>query len=95
MFSVDSHMHVNFNGMSLKDIIKYLDKERIDLCWLLTWEEINPGNWVYRHLPIETVYEAYLKCPSRIIPFYAPDPHKKQASSQLENWCSKRHTWLW
>jgi predicted TIM-barrel fold metal-dependent hydrolase len=89
MFSVDSHLHVNHNGMSTRDIIKYLDKNRIDLCWLLTWEEIDPGLWYYKHLPIEAVYNAYLKYPSRVIPFYAPDPHKKQAPSQLENWYHK------
>lgn len=37
---VDSHMHVNFNGLSTKDIIKYLNHEKIDICWLLTWEEV-------------------------------------------------------
>jgi len=86
MFSVDSHIHVNLGGMSLKDIIRYLDKEKIDLCWLLSWEEINPGHWEYKHLTIESVYEAYLKYPLRLIPFYAPDPHKKQASAELNDW---------
>ena len=89
MFTVDSHMHVNFMGMSIEDIIGYLDKNNIDLCWLLTWEEANPGRWDYKHLPIESVYNAYLKYPSRVIPFYAPDPHKKTASLELEDWCRK------
>jgi predicted TIM-barrel fold metal-dependent hydrolase len=89
MFYIDSHMHAKFNGLSIKDIIKYLDKERIDACWLLTWEEVNPGHWEYTHLSIETVYQAHLEYPTRIIPFYAPDPHKQQASLELENWCQK------
>lgn len=89
MYFVDSHLHVNFNRMSLTAIIKYLDKGRIDACWLLTWEEVNPGHWKYEHLPIEGVYAAYLKYPSRVIPFYAPDPHKTQASVQLESWSQK------
>ena len=89
MSVTDAHMHVNYNGFSLKDIIKYLNKERIDYCWLLTWEEVNPGLWPYHHLSVEDVYEAYLEHPSRIIPFYAPDPHKINAAQQLENWYNK------
>ena len=89
MFSVDSHLHVNFNGMSSRDIINYMDKDRIDLCWLLTWEEVNPGHWEYKHLSVEAVYDAYLIYPSRIIAFYAPDPHIELASSQLEYWYYK------
>jgi predicted TIM-barrel fold metal-dependent hydrolase len=88
-FSVDSHLHVNYNGLSLKDIIRYLDNQRIDTCWLLTWEEVNPGRWDYKHLKIEAIYRAYQEYPTRVIPFYAPDPHKPQASLELENWCQK------
>jgi hypothetical protein len=82
-------MHVNFAGMTLRDIIRYLDNNRIDLCWLLTWEEIDHGLWYYKHLPIENVFDAYLQFPSRIVPFYAPDPHKEQANTELENWYNK------
>jgi len=89
MTVVDSHMHVNFAGFSLDKIIKYLDKNRIDYCWLLSWEEINPGPWNYQHLSIEDIYHAYLKYPSRIIPMYAPDPHKENAAAELEYWCQK------
>jgi predicted TIM-barrel fold metal-dependent hydrolase len=87
--TIDSHMHANFNGLSIRDIIKYLDREKIDCCWLLTWEEVSPGLWPYQHLSVEDVYEAYLKHPSRIIPFYAQDPHNSHAAVQLENWCKK------
>jgi len=91
MSVVDSHMHVNFAGLSLGDVIKYLDKNRIDCCWLLSLEEINPGPWhpgpwLYEHSSIEDVYDAYLKHPSRIIPFHAPDPHKNNAAAELEYW---------
>jgi predicted TIM-barrel fold metal-dependent hydrolase len=86
---IDSHLHINYNKLSLNDIIKYLDKEKIDLCWLLTWEEINPGYWDYKHLPVEAAYKAYQKYPSRIIPFYAPDPHQKQANELLASWFLK------
>jgi hypothetical protein len=89
MTLVDSHLHVNVAGFSLPKIIKYLNRERIDCCWLLSWEEINPGPWEYRHLSVEDIYEAYIKYPSRIIPFYAPDPHRNDAIIQLQNWHEK------
>ncbi len=89
MASIDSHVHVNYNGFSSGEIIKYLDRERIDFCWVLSWEEINPGPWIYNHLPVEDIHEAYLKYPSRIIPFYAPDPQGNDAAAKLENWHSK------
>jgi predicted TIM-barrel fold metal-dependent hydrolase len=86
---IDSHFHVNFNGFSLTKTIEYLDKEGIDFCWLLSWEEINHGPWLYNFLSIDNIYEAYLKYPSRIIPFYAPDPHRGDATTQLQNWHQK------
>jgi predicted TIM-barrel fold metal-dependent hydrolase len=89
MIIIDSHMHVDLHGLSLKGIINYLDKKKIDCCWVLSWEEVSPGPWRYQFLPVETVYEAHLKYPSRIIPFYAPDPHKSDAAIQLENWHKK------
>ena len=90
MSVVDSHMHVNFAGFSLGDVIKYLDMNRIDCCWLLSLEEISPGPWRYEHSStIENIYDAYFKHPSRIIPFYAPDPHKNNATTELEYWYQK------
>ncbi|MDM7998535.1 MAG: amidohydrolase family protein [Dehalococcoidia bacterium] len=83
---VDSHMHVNFNGFALNDIIKYLDTNRIDCCWLLTWEEVQPGKWPYQHLPVEEVFDAYSKHPDRIVPMYAPDPTMDDAAAKLESW---------
>ena len=94
MSVTDSHLHVNFAGLSLDDVIRYLDANRIDFCWLLSLEEINPGpwhpgSWLYEHSSIEDVYDAYLKHPTRIIPFHAPDPHKDNAATELEYWCQR------
>ena len=86
MTTIDSHMHLNFNGLSLRRIINYLDREKIDICWLLSWEEIDPGPWHYEHLAVEDIHKAFLKYPQRIIPFYAPDPHRLDASSKMEAW---------
>jgi predicted TIM-barrel fold metal-dependent hydrolase len=89
MHIIDAHLHVNYAGFNLKALISYLDKEKIDCCWLLTWEEINPGLWPYQFLSIEDVYESYLKYPSRIVPFYAPDPHRIDATKLLDYWYKK------
>jgi predicted TIM-barrel fold metal-dependent hydrolase len=89
MTLIDSHFHVNYNGFSSIEIIKYLDRERIDYCWLLSWEEIDPGPWDYQHLAVDDIYDAFLKYSSRIIPFYAPDPHRDDVVSQMEKWSQK------
>lgn len=87
---VDSHMHVNFLGWTLDDVIEYLNKNNFDYCWLLSLEEIDPGPWRYEHSStIDKVYDAYLKYPHRIIPFYAPDPHRDDATDSLEYWYQK------
>ncbi len=73
---IDSHIHVNFLNMNLFDIVDYMDNQKIDQCWLLTWEEINPAvQALYQNLSIENVLEAYNIFPDRFIPMYAPDPH--------------------
>ena len=74
---IDSHLHVNFKKFGVKDIINYLNKNNIDKCVLLTWDELNPPiHSIYRSLPIDDVYEAFKQYPHRIIPFYAPDPYR-------------------
>jgi hypothetical protein len=89
MTIIDSHVHVNYEGSTLTKLIRYLDEEHIDYCWVLSWEEVNPGNWGYNHLPVEDIYDAFLKYPSRIIPFYAADPHRNDAPLQMEKWFQK------
>lgn len=86
---IDAHMHVNFNHFNAKDIISYLDKNKFDCCWLMTWEEVNRVKWHYEHLSIKDVYETYLLYPSRIIPMYAPDPHQEDAAKKLMYWHNK------
>jgi len=88
---IDSHLHINFNDYSLEKIISYLDKNKIDQCWLLTWEEINHSKCdnPYIHLSIEDVFEAYQKYPSRIIPMYAPDPNRIDVCEILKSYYKK------
>ncbi len=86
---VDAHMHVNYEGYTSDDVVRYLDRHKFDLCWLLTWEEINPQKWPYQQVSVVDIYETYLKHPSRIIPMYAPDPHHDDAPQRLRSWCAR------
>jgi predicted TIM-barrel fold metal-dependent hydrolase len=85
---IDAHVHINYNDITINNIIKYLDNNKIEGCWLLTWEELFPKQY-YINLSIEDVYDAYLQYPSRIIPMYAPDPNRPNAPELLEHWVHK------
>ena len=75
MKKIDAHLHINLNGLTPDKLIKYLDSNNIEACWVLTWEEDNPQIAKdYKHLSIEPILELYDKQPDRIIPFYAPPP---------------------
>jgi predicted TIM-barrel fold metal-dependent hydrolase len=87
---IDAHMHVNLHGFSPERIIAYLNENNFDRCWLLTWEEVDPGKRPgYQHQSIEDVYATYLRFPSRIIPMYAPDPHREDAPERLVYWYNR------
>jgi len=83
---VDAHLHIGFNGISTSSVINYLDRNRIDCCWLLTWEEKYPAHPGYRPLPVAEVFEAYQKYPSRVIPMYAPDAANGSLESTMAFW---------
>jgi predicted TIM-barrel fold metal-dependent hydrolase len=89
IMKIDAHMHVNNNHFSLRRLIRYLDANHFDCCWLLTWEEITPRGWPYSHFSIEETYEFYMRYPSRIVPMYAPDPAREDASERLVEWHKK------
>ena len=78
MDRIDAHLHVNFFGFGPEQLIAYMDNNQIDKCWLLTWEEINPVfKDQYQNLGIDDVMRVYEEYPDRIVPFYAPDPGRK------------------
>ncbi|PLX24398.1 MAG: hypothetical protein C0599_02330, partial [Salinivirgaceae bacterium] len=75
MKKIDSHFHINLHKFDLETIIDYLDKNKLDKVWLLSWEEKKPPiKGLYKSLPVEELMDAYEKYPDRIVPFYAPDP---------------------
>lgn len=89
MTRVDSHLHVGFEGFGPKELITYLDRGGFDRCWLLSWEEVDPGAWPYEHLRPESIFEIWQRFPDRIVPMYAPDPHRVDAGQRLADWCSR------
>ena len=86
---IDAHMHINFRNISTQNIIDYLNKHRYDCCWLMTWEDAAPEKWNIQNLPIENVYETFLRHPTRVVPMYAPDPQCDDAPGKLLTWCSR------
>ena len=84
--NIDSHMHVNYKGLDAGGIVSYLDREGLDKCWLLTWEEVSPKAPVYS---ADEMIEAYRKYPERICPMYAPDPAAADAADKFMAWVDK------
>jgi len=87
MKKIDAHFHVNFGNFDANRIIQYLDKNNIEKCWLLTWEELDtPIPSIYQHLSVQDLFETYNKYPDRIIPFYAPEPKSATISTEIEKY---------
>jgi len=88
---IDAHLHINFNGLTKENFIEYLDRNEIEKCWLLTWDEIETENkkWNFQNLSIEDVWELYEKYPDRVVPFYAPDPMRINALELFVKWHKK------
>jgi len=77
-------MHVNFHDWQVDNIVRYLDKNNIEKCWLLSWEEKDPAiEPIYTPLSINDILKAYRLYPGRIVPFYAPDPRAINIEKQL------------
>lgn len=75
---IDSHMHVDLAGFDVKMIIGAMDRNGVEISWLLTWEELNPPvRSLHMDLLPEPVIEAFNSYPDRFIPLYAPDPFKE------------------
>lgn len=79
---IDSHLHV-FPGFGPDDLVRHLDAEGIERCWLLTWEEVRPVPWPYVHLSLDSVLAAARQHPDRIVPMYAPDPWRSDAAERF------------
>lgn len=75
---IDAHLHIGLNNWTEKRLLQYLDDRGIEKAWLLTWDEAAPvAPMYYQPLDIDLVSKAFRQHPDRIVPFYAPDPGRK------------------
>ena len=80
----DAHLHIGLNNWTEDTLIRYLDNHEIAKAWILTWEEEDPvAPEYYIPLDIDTVRKAFRNHPDRIVPFYAPDPGRKEWKESL------------
>jgi len=87
---IDSHLHVDFSGFDLDKLISYMNRNDIEKCWLLTWEEMNPVfPELYENLDVEKALETSKKHPGRIIPFYAPDPGREDFDEIMKEYINR------
>ncbi len=85
MQKIDAHLHVDLQKLDTDQLIEYMNAHDIEKCWLLTWEEKDPPiKSLYQNLPPEEVFEAYVKHPDRVIPFYAPDPKTRNLEETIQ-----------
>ena len=81
---IDSHLHIGLNGWNEDVLMRYLDEHEISKAWVLTWDEQKPVAPIYYSpLDIGVVKKAYKNHPERIVPFYAPDPGRKDWKEKL------------
>ena len=85
---IDHHTHINFNGITKDNFIDYLEKNNFEKAWVLTWDEIDSENvkWTVQNLNVDDVIDLYNRYPDSIVPFYAPDPLRKNALELLKKY---------
>jgi hypothetical protein len=81
---IDSHLHIDLRGYTEQKLLNHLSKNRIERAWLLSWEEENPQFENYSHVSKERILEICNKHPDKFVPFYAPDPGRKDLDEKLK-----------
>ena len=89
MKRIDAHLHPNFLGIGIHDLIARLDADDMDSGWLLTWEEYDSKNPDYQHLDIDSALDMCREKPERFVPWYAPDPTRPDAIKRLHEYAAK------
>lgn len=91
---IDAHNHPEWHGYTVEKFIENMDKNKIDITWLLTWEspldEYSHEHFVwiphfekYGPIPFSKVLEYVRQFPKRFVPGYAPDPRRPEAIDLL------------
>jgi len=92
---IDAHNHPEWHGHTIEKFIENMDKNHIDITWLLTWEaprdEYSPSFFAstphferYGPIPFSKVLEYVKQKPDRFVPGYAPDPRRPEAIDLLQ-----------
>ncbi|HON06430.1 MAG TPA: amidohydrolase family protein [bacterium] len=91
---IDVHNHPEWHCHTVEKFIENMDKNEIDITWLLTWESpLNeysheqfasiPHYEKYGPIPFSKVIEYVRQFPTRFVPGYAPDPRRPEAIDLL------------
>ena len=90
---IDTHNHVNWLGYGPEKIIENMDRNNIDITWLLSWEapldEIDQEMYMSKFfpgqncMPLEHILEALRRFPDRFVAGYCPDPRQPAAVDRL------------
>jgi len=86
---IDAHTHLHVDGLTADGLVARMDRDGVERCWLMSWEEhrlLRDG----RHpMPVEEVFAAAAAHGDRLVPFYAPDPSVPGAAERLRLWASR------
>lgn len=93
---IDDHNHANWHGHDFNKFIENMDKNGIDVTWILTWlspmDEVDPDTCYafgteYEKGPIsfENCLAYKQKAPDRFVLGFAPDPRKPDAIDRLKS----------
>ncbi|HDS73932.1 MAG TPA: hypothetical protein ENN56_00175 [Firmicutes bacterium] len=89
---IDAHNHVYWYGYGPDELVANMDEHGIDVTWLLSWEL---AEGMYDHgydktfmtpyigMPLEAIWVAVDKYPSRFVPGFAPNPKLPHAVERL------------
>jgi predicted TIM-barrel fold metal-dependent hydrolase len=90
---IDAHQHTNWGSKNCDAVVADMDRCGIDVSWLLTWEvpegEYDPyyfGTFAPNRvgMPLEDIFHACERHPTRFVAGYAPDPRRPDAIERLE-----------
>ena len=86
---IDCHIHPKLNGFDLEHTIKYFNNNNIDMCWLISCEDLKPVfRENYINISPEEIFEFYQKYPDRFIPMYAPSPERDNLEALIHKYLS-------
>ena len=91
---IDIHAHPNWHGYTADKMVRNMDAQGIDKCWMLSWDisrdDLGFTNAIVGHdprtpgMPLWLVMEAVNAYPDRFIPCWGPDPRMRDTRARLK-----------